>query len=100
MPTLTSLENAIRRSVAGDSFPEAQTLLRAYVAEVERQLRAMPAGSEEMSALEKRTRKLFEWVSAMALAARSYAAAELSHLRLLARYRNCAGSSHGFGTQA
>ena len=100
MPTLTSLENAIRRSVAADSFPEAQTLLGEYVAEVERQLRAMPAGPEEIRALEKRTRKLFEWTNAMALAARGYAAAELAHLQLLARYRNSAGSSHRFGTQA
>jgi hypothetical protein len=100
LPTLTSFENAIRRAVAADSFLEAQTLLGEYVAEVERQLRAMPAGPEEMRALEKRTHKLFEWTNAMALAARGYAAAELSHLRLLARYRNSAGSSRHFGTRA
>jgi len=100
MPALTSLENAIRRAVAADSFPAAQTLLGEYVAEVERQLRALPAGSEEMHALEKRTRKLFEWTNAMALAARAYAAAELSHLQLLARYRNSAASFHRFGTRA
>jgi hypothetical protein len=100
MPTLTSLENAIRRSVAADSFAVAQTLLGEYVAEVERQLRARAAAPEEMRALEKRTRKLFEWVNAMALAARGYAAAELSHLQLLARYRNSAGSSQRFGIRA
>jgi hypothetical protein len=100
MPALTSLENAIRRAVAADSFPAAQTLLGEYVAEVERQLRALPAGSEEMRALEKRTHILFQWTKAMALAARGYAAAELSHLRLLARYRNSAGSSQRFGTRA
>lgn len=60
----------------------------------------MPAASEEMRALEKRTRNLFEWTTAMALAARGYAAAQLSHLELLARYRNSAGSSQRFGTQA
>ena len=100
MPTLTSLENAIRRSVAADSFPEAQRLLGEYVAEVERQLRTLPAASEEMRGLEKRTRNLFEWTSAMALAARGYAAAELSHLQLLARYRNSTVSSQRFGTRA
>ena len=100
MPTLTSLENAIRRSVAADSFAEAQTLLGEYVVEVERQLRAMPAAPEEMRALEKRTRNLFEWTNAMALAARGYAATEMSHLQLLARYRNSTGSSQRFGTQA
>jgi hypothetical protein len=98
--TLTSLEDAIRRSVAADSFPEAQTLLGEYIAEVERQLRAMPAGPEEIRALEKRTRNLFEWTSAMALAARGYAAAELAHLRLLAQYRHSAGASPHFGTRA
>ena len=100
LPTLTSLENAIRRAVAVDSFPEAQTLLGAYVAEVERQLRAMPGAPEEIRALQKRTRILFEWTGAMALAARGYAAAELAHLQLLARYRNCTGSSQHFGTRA
>ena len=100
LPTLTSLEDAIRRSVTADSFAEAQTLLGAYVAEVERQLRALPAGPEEIRALEKRTRNLFEWTNAMALAARGYAAAELSHLQLLARYRNSTGSSQRFGTRA
>ena len=100
MPTLTSFENAIRRSVAADSFAEAQTLLGEYVAEVERQLRALPAAPEEMRALEKRTRNLFEWTNAMALAARGYAAAERSHLQLLARYRNSTGSSQRSGTRA
>ena len=55
--------------------------------------RALPAAPEEMRALEKRTRNLFEWTNAMALAARGYAAAELSHLRLLARYRSSTSSS-------
>ena len=100
MPLLTSLENAIRRSVAKDSFVEAQSLLSEYVVEVERQLRVMPAGPEELRALEKRTRNLFEWTNAMALAARGYAATEMSHLQLLARYRNSTGSSQRFGTQA
>ena len=100
LPALTSLEDAIRRSVAADSFPEARTLLDQYVAEVERQLRAMPAATDEMRALERRTRNLFEWTGAMALATRGYAAAELAHLQLLARYRHSAGSSPHFGTQA
>ena len=100
MRLLTSLENAIRRSVAADSFVEAQALLGEYVVEVERQLRVMPAGPEELRALEKRTRNLFEWTSVMALAARGYAAADLSHLRLLSRYRHSAGSFPHVGTQA
>ena len=100
MPALTSLEDSIRRAVAADSFPEAQTLLGRYVAEVERQLRALAAGPEEIRALEKRTRNLFEWTNAMALAARGYAAAELAHLQLLARYRNSTGRFQRFETRA
>ena len=84
---LTSLETAIRKALAADAFAEAQSLTGRYVAEVERLLRALPPGAEEVAAMQERTRSLFTFANALATASRSYAGAQLDHLRLLARYR-------------
>ena len=88
--SLTSLEAAIRKAVTADAFAEAEALAGQYVAEAERLLQAMPAGAagaDAAAALQKRTGILFDFAIAMATASRSYAGAQLDHLRLIARYR-------------
>jgi hypothetical protein len=84
---LTSLEIAIRGSVAAECFAETQSLLNRYVAEVERRLCAS-GGAEEMRALQNRTQSLFQWAAAMLQASREYTASELAQLRSVSRYRN------------
>ena len=87
MPDLTTLETAIRKAVTADAYAEAEALAGQYVEEVERLLQAMPAGADELAALQTRTGALFDFAIAMATASRSYAGAQLDHLRLLDRYR-------------
>jgi hypothetical protein len=97
---LESLEAAIRRAAAGDRLAETLALTGEYIARVEQRIRSLPGGSEELPALRNRTILLFEFATAMVSASRQYAAAELAQVQLLAGYRNSAGSSHRFGTQA
>jgi hypothetical protein len=97
---LESLEAAIRRAAAGDRLAETLALTGEYIARVEQRIRSLPGGSEDLPALRNRTILLFEFATAMVSASRQYAAAELAQVQLLAGYRNSAGSSHRFGTQA
>ena len=97
---LASLEAAIRRAAAGDRLAETLALTGEYVTQVERRIRSLPEGSEALPALRNRTLLLFEFATAMVSASRQYAAAELEQVKLLAHYRNSAGSSPRFGTQA
>ena len=97
---MESLEAAIRSAAAGDRRAETLALTGAYVTQVERRIRALPEGSEELPALRNRTLLLFEFATAMVSASRQYAAAELEQVKLLAHYRNSARSCQSFGTQA
>ena len=97
---MESLEAAIRRAAAAECLAETVALMDEYVTRVEQRIRSLPGGSEELPALRNRTILLFEFATAMASASRQYAAAELAQVQLLAGYRNSAGSSQRFGTQA
>jgi hypothetical protein len=97
---LESLEAAIRRAAAADCLAETLALTGEYVTKVEQRIRSLPRGSEDLPALRNRTILLFEFATAMVSASRQYAAAELAQVQLLAGYRNSAGSSQRFGTQA
>jgi hypothetical protein len=85
--TLTSLETAIRCSVAADTFAETQSLLGRYAAELERRLRASPGDCDQIRALQKRTGLLFEFAAAILSASRDYKAHELAQLQSISRYR-------------
>jgi hypothetical protein len=98
--TLTSLESAIRTSVGADSFAQAQSLLVQYVAEVERELRALPAGPGKLRELEIRTGRFFEWLGPMVLASRQFSAAELARLQLIRGYHEPAGPAPPTATEA
>jgi hypothetical protein len=97
---LESLEAAIRRAAAADRLADTLALVGEYVTKVEQRIRSLPEGSEELPALRNRTLLLFEFATAMVLASRQYAAAELEQVKLLAHYRNSARSCQSFGTQA
>ena len=97
---LESLEAAIRRAAAADRLAETLALMDEYVTKVEQRIRSLPGGSEELPALRNRAMLLFEFATAMVSASRQCAAAGLEQVQLLAHYRNSAGSSPRFGTQA
>jgi len=85
---LAAIETAVRNAIVSDSFAEADVLLGRYVAAVERLLRSLPPGSEEVRALRVRTLDLFGWTKVMTLAASEYAAAELDRLQSVSRYHH------------
>ena len=85
---LEPLEAAIHRAAAADCLAETLALIGQYVTTVEERIRSLPAGSEELPALQNRTLLLFEFATVMVSASRQYAAAELEQVRLVARYRD------------
>jgi len=93
VPLLESLDSNIRDAVIAGSFRAAATLLEQYRCEVERQLRASGCTAEGMAALQHKAFNLFDWVAALASAARGESERELAQLRRTFSYQRPNSSS-------
>jgi hypothetical protein len=81
---LSTLEDAIRRSVLADCYEVVPDLLDGYSAGVEARLRDVP---EELPILQARASELLEWVGQLVQASREETLGSMSHLQQLSAYR-------------